>query len=1233
MEQLELLWDNTTHFVSGVVRSVERTITNLFGSSNARQVKKLQSRVDAITALEPTYEKMSDEELRNQTQLFMQRLRNGETTDDLLTEAFAVCREGGKRYLDMRHYDVQLIGGMVLHSGAVAEMVTGEGKTLVATLPAYLNALEERGVHVVTVNDYLARRDMEWMAPLYMGLGLTVGNIQSNMPVLERQKSYNCNITYGTNNEFGFDYLRDNMRPAARGDERFPSRLQQSQSELAFAIVDEVDNILIDEARTPLIISGPAHTNPGRYAEANKIALQLKRDLHYQVNEKDHTATLTDEGVRHAEKLAGVESFYTPGNMEWPHLIDNSLRAHSLYTRDVNYVVKEGQIVIVDEFTGRLMDGRQWSDGLHQAVEAKEGVKIKEETQTLATITLQNYFKLYDKICGMTGTAMTEAEEFYKIYELDVVAIPTNRPMQRIAHPDVIYSGEKFKWRAVADEVENYHMHDMAFMSNGDIYAGKLVSEDGDVIIKDSMDGKEHTLTKGKVKRIQRAGRPILVGTTTIEKSELLSDLLTKRGIKHEVLNAKNHKREADIVAQAGRFSAVTIATNMAGRGTDIIMGGNPETMAWARLQDTYPTRLDVPQEEWDSLVEEIDNEHQMAEMGEEVKEMGGLHVIGTERHDARRIDLQLRGRCGRQGDPGSSRFFLSLDDDLMRIFAGPFVKRVLEMGGFKDDVPIESRMVSRRIDSAQKKREEFNFEIRKSLLEYDEVMDEQRKRIYNFRQRILEGASCREIVVEMIQDQIDSNLATCLDDSFGYESFARSAANELSIDSLEPKIFRKLAPGEAEKTAIDEAQRFAETMVVSQVEDHLPPSEDPSEWNWSALAHFANSRWNLKVNDHELKKIGRDRVDEFLIEKARIALGKVEISHAEQMLHHNYGVRTAATWLKAKFGIELDPESHAETSADEVTELATDKAIAVYDRKEAEYPVMAGFYKFSTQSSGGAQPRLDREQLMDWASQRFQSEMKAEDVKDKQRQEIADLLIDKSLSHQKQAQTTIATLQEKLTELSNKGELPLKNANGAADSLASWFKETLNYELDLENVDRLEKEQLEEKLEAIVEDHYHPEFRRMERMVLLEVVDSAWKDHLLAMDYLRSAVRNRGMAQLDPKVEYKREGMRMFEGLWSSIGERVTDLVFRMESMNADFVSHTLDETSARNIETKTVESHDSYQDDSMQENQDAADNAGKGRSKPETIRNRDMKVGRNDPCPCNSGKKYKSCCMRRAS
>ncbi|MEM9412908.1 MAG: preprotein translocase subunit SecA, partial [Planctomycetota bacterium] len=543
-------------------------MTNLFGSSNARYVKKLQSKVEAINSLESRYESMTDDQLREQTESFKERIRNGETTDDILIEAFAVCREGGKRFLGMRHYDVQMIGGMVLHSGAVAEMVTGEGKTLVATLPTYLNALEDKGVHVVTVNDYLARRDMEWMGPLYMGLGLSVGAIQSNMKASERQVAYARDITYGTNNEFGFDYLRDNMRPAARDDDRFPKRFQQAQGRLAFAIIDEVDNILIDEARTPLIISGPAHSDISKYAEADKIARALKKDEHYTVNEKDHNVTLTDDGVRQAEKLANVESFYTAGNMDWPHMIDNALKAHNLYKKDVNYVIKDGGIVIVDEFTGRLMDGRQWSDGLHQAVEAKEGVKIKEETQTLATITLQNYFKLYDKICGMTGTAMTEASEFWKIYELDVIAIPTNRKLQRIESPDTIYSSENFKWKAIAEDVENTHKFDMVLLKNGEYFVGKVKEEtDSSVTISSKLDGAVETFQKSKVEKVQYAGRPVLVGTTTIEKSELLSSMLTRRGIAHEVLNAKNHKREAEIVAQAGRRGAVTIATNMAGRG------------------------------------------------------------------------------------------------------------------------------------------------------------------------------------------------------------------------------------------------------------------------------------------------------------------------------------------------------------------------------------------------------------------------------------------------------------------------------------------------------------------------------------------------------------------------------------------------------------------------------------------------------------------------------------------
>ncbi|MCA9101027.1 MAG: hypothetical protein KDA63_07760, partial [Planctomycetales bacterium] len=540
MEQfLERLWDIITDVFAGVTRGVERLVTSLFGSSNARYIKKLQPKVEAIGRLEPQYQAMSDGELRDQTRLFRERLAAGETLDDILPEAFAVCREAGRRFLGMRHYDVQLIGGMVLHSGNIAEMVTGEGKTLVATLPAYLNALEGKGVHVVTVNDYLARRDMEWMGPLYMELGLTVGNIYAGMDNAERQRAYNCDITYGTNNEFGFDYLRDNMKPAARGDDRYPKPMQQAQGRLNYAIIDEVDNILIDEARTPLIISGAAHDDVTKYAKADALARQLKKDEHFEVKEKEHAVLLTEEGVRAAEKLAGVESFYTAGNMEWPHLIDNALKARFLYHRDVNYVVQQGEVVIVDEFTGRLMPGRNWSDGLHQAVEAKEGVTIKQESQTLATITLQNFFKLYNKLSGMTGTAMTEASEFWKIYGLDVIAIPTNRDMQRQNFPDVIYRTEREKYNAIVDEIEHLNKWDVITLSDSEL-VGTIQRETDDAFEFKPHDQKQTvTVPRAKVRSLSRKGRPVLVGTVSIEKSERISAMLDKRGIKHQVLNAK----------------------------------------------------------------------------------------------------------------------------------------------------------------------------------------------------------------------------------------------------------------------------------------------------------------------------------------------------------------------------------------------------------------------------------------------------------------------------------------------------------------------------------------------------------------------------------------------------------------------------------------------------------------------------------------------------------------------
>ena len=1227
MAILEKIWEILSSIFGGLLGSFERGITKLFGSSNERYVQRLQTKVEAINALESKYESLSDEELKNQTNIFRDRLNAGESPDDILVEAFAVCREGGKRFLGMRHYDVQMIGGMVLHSGSVAEMVTGEGKTLVATLPAYLNAIQGKGVHVVTVNDYLARRDMEWMGPLYMGLGLTVGAIQSDMSGSARQKAYACDITYGTNNEFGFDYLRDNMRVAARDDDRYPKHHQQAQGKLHYAIIDEVDNILIDEARTPLIISGPAHQDISRYAEANKIALKLKKEVHYTVNEKDHSATLTDEGVREAERLAGVESFYTAGNMDWPHMIDNSLKAHNLYKRDVDYVVRDNSVIIVDPFTGRLMDGRQWSDGLHQAVEAKENVKIKEETQTLATITLQNYFKLYDRICGMTGTAMTEATEFWKIYQLDVIAIPTNRTLQRIEHPDVIFNSESAKWKAVINEIEQYHKYDVLDLKGYEKVFGKIVSENENEVTMQEHDQKEtETFSRSRISAISYKGRPILVGTVSIEKSERLSKLLENRGIKYEVLNAKNHKREAEIVAQAGRKGAVTISTNMAGRGTDIVLGGNPETLAWARLQDQYETRLDVPREEWDALVDEIDKEENMHVEGEEVKTLGGLHVIGTERHEARRIDLQLRGRCGRQGDTGSSRFFLSLDDDLMRIFAGPFVKRILEMGGFKDDVPIESGMVSRRIDSAQKKREEYNFEIRKNLLEYDEVMDEQRKRVYSFRQRILDGHSCRDIVTSSVGSVVESAFETLLAPNFGGESFAVLAGKKLGVN-LEARLFRKMDFDSANDVAKDEAERIAESEIMSSIDENLPAGGDEDmsgDWNWDALSRFANSRWEVNLRDRDLKKVGRDNVDELLVTKVREAIQKVDLCEGAQMLDEQYPLKTALRWVYDKFGIEVSFEDVENLEPEGVTEFVKQRAIEKYAQREADYPVMAGMMKFVDGS--GPQSRVDREGLVNWARERFESKITLDDFKSKDRDQIRQILTQQSVNYQEQGKDALRKVDEKVSDLFDQGSIPLSNANGAATSFADWFKESFKVDLNLEKLNDLEHEELEQELTTIVADHYHPEMRRMERMVLLEIIDNAWKDHLLAMDYLRAAVRQRGMAQLDPKVEYKREGMRLFEGLWLSLNERVTDIIFRMEQLDEEFVSTTW-------VETAAVHEQLAPTSDIAREQQAAIDGSqSQGETKINTIRNRKPKVGRNDPCSCGSGKKYKHCCMRKS-
>jgi preprotein translocase subunit SecA len=723
---------------------VDTILAKIFGTKNEREVKGMLPMVAAINRLEPAMRQLSDIDLAAKTIEFKEKLAQGATLDDLLFEAFAVVREAGRRVLDMRHFDVQLIGGIVLHHGKIAEMKTGEGKTLVATLPSYLNALEGKGVHVVTVNDYLAKRDSEWMGRVYKTLGLRVGVIVHDLDDHERQEAYHADITYGTNNEFGFDYLRDNMK----------FRLEDCvQREHHYAIVDEVDSILVDEARTPLIISGPSEESTDKYYKINRIIPKLVRGEviegrepgekyttgDFTIDEKHKTAALTEEGVLKVEKLLGLANLYDPANIEYNHHVQQALRAHVLYQRDRDYVVKDGdegpEVVIVDEFTGRLMPGRRWSDGLHQAVEAKETVKIQRENQTLATITFQNYFRMYKKLAGMTGTAETEAAEFQKIYKLDVTVIPTNREMIRKENTDMVYRTEEEKFRNAAKEIREFNSR----------------------------------------------GQPVLVGTISVEKSEKLSGILKRIGVKHEVLNAKNHEREAGIVAQAGRKNTVTVSTNMAGRGTDILLGGNPEFMTKeACLKEKVAERLSEEEaqyvadehfyyfthhdqfyrarrDKWDEIFHrfkaQTDQEH------DDVVALGGLHIVATERHESRRIDNQLRGRSGRQGDPGSSRFYLSLQDDLLRIFGGERMQNLMLRLGMEEDVPIESKLITRRIAKAQEAVEAQNFESRKHLLEYDDVNNKQRQAVYGMRRQLLEGIDQKERVMEMVQGIVEQSI------------------------------------------------------------------------------------------------------------------------------------------------------------------------------------------------------------------------------------------------------------------------------------------------------------------------------------------------------------------------------------------------------------------------------------------------------------------------------------------
>jgi preprotein translocase subunit SecA len=835
-------------------------IKKFIGSKNDRELKRLSLFLDEINALDSSVKELGDEELMAKTPYFKELLNNGRDIDDILAEAFAVVREVAWRTIGMRPFDVQVIGGLVLHEGKIAEMKTGEGKTLAATMPLYLNALTGKGSHLVTVNDYLAKRDAEWMGPVYKFLGLSVGVIVHGMDDVERSKAYNCDITYGTNNEFGFDYLRDNMNFR---------REDYVQRDFNYAIVDEVDSILIDEARTPLIISGPSEESTDKYYRINQVIPRLKKEQDYTVEEKSKTVVLTEEGVARVEKLLKVENLYEPRNIEILHHVNQALKAHTMFKRDIDYLVKDGQVVIVDEFTGRVMPGRRYSDGLHQALEAKEKVKIERENQTLASITFQNFFRMYEKLAGMTGTADTEAAEFKKIYDLEVVIVPTNMPMIRTDHSDVIYKTEQEKFKAVVEEVKELH----------------------------------------------KKKRPVLVGTISIEKSELLSKYLTRNGIKHNVLNAKNHEKEAEIISQAGQSGAVTISTNMAGRGTDI-------------------------------------------KLGEGVAELGGLHILGTERHESRRIDNQLRGRSGRQGDNGSSRFYLSLEDDLLRIFGAERISSVMDRIGVEDGQPIEHNLISKAIESAQKRVEGQNFDIRKHLLEFDDVMNRQREVIYRQRRDVLKGEDLWKIVNGMLEE-----------------------------------------------------------VVEDLVDEYIDEKVHPNEWNLKGLDDILYKQFSLKTN-------------------------------------------------------------------------------------------------FETVDPG----TLDREEVTE--------------------------------------------------KIMNDVQNLLKNKE---------------------------------------EEYGKPLMEYVMRVVMLQSIDTHWKDHLLAMDHLKEGIGLRGYAQKDPVREYQKEGYEMF-----------MDMIYRIK------------EDMLEKLSMVKIRREEEVQEIRERQSQDYVMSRGDTGATPATVKREGKKVGRNDPCPCGSGKKYKHCCGR---
>ena len=1053
-------------------------IRKIFGTSHERELRKLQPLVVRINELEAKWQKKSDDELRGMTAQFYERLDKGQPLDELLPEAFATVREASRRVNNMRHYDVQLIGGMVLHRGAIAEMKTGEGKTLVATSPLYLNALMRRGAHLITVNDYLASRDAEWMGRVYRFLGMSVGVIVHGQTDPDKQRAYRSDITYGTNNEFGFDYLRDNMKESI---ERYVQR------DLHYAIVDEVDSILIDEARTPLIISGPAEQSADLYRKVNQIIPRLKKDVDYTVDEKHHSVVLTDSGVEKIEKLLGLGNLYDPQNLDYNHHVQQALRAHSLYKRDVNYVVQENKVIIVDEFTGRLMPGRRWSDGLHQSIEAKEGVDIEEETQTLATISFQNLFRLYHKLAGMTGTADTEAEEFHKIYKLDVVCIPPNLPMVRTDAPDLVYKNERGKFRAVIEEI-------------ADCY---------------------------------ERGQPVLVGTVSVEKSEVLSTMLKKKNIPHTVLNAKQHAREAAIVAQAGRSKQVTIATNMAGRGTDILLGGNAEFMARTEVYgEEAACRPGACDETTPEYKEALARHRKTTEADKKtVLAAGGLHILGTERHESRRIDNQLRGRAGRQGDPGTSRFYLSLEDDLLRIFGAERITGLMERLGMEEDVPIEHPMVNRAIENAQRKVEAHHFDSRKHLLEYDDVMNQQRKSIYALRRCILEGRLPGFDVEAMLKGSVQTEQKPEGVDAEEFEHTQKRTVD--SVRSEYDQLTKRLRP------------------ILAAIIDHFwSTPEDAARLSEALAKGDDNSQPNLTPESKD--------------QSGKVSLGG-KLRDPRSFTHELY----------RRFGAAIEFEK-----------IASDKQ-AILERATHETAISL---------------IQQRKRVYDLAYELIEKL-------------VLDLCPSDRPPDDWDLPALVAALKEQFNlDVTLSSEVAL-DAAAIADRI--W-------------------EQVEKFTQAREED-LGMAFLYFARHFYLEEIDNQWIEHLKAMDHLREGIGLRGYGQRDPKQEYKKEGYAMFLQMTDTIQQNVAQKLYRVRLEQPETPKATEAQVEARlpefrHKQRRIMLQHAASPTSGAAEEkstpapspEEAKDD---GQGKQKTVRRDEAKVGRNEPCPCGSGKKYKKC------